>query len=394
MIAKHSATTIYYWPASVFQRSAKFLCLSCLFLLGGCSLWNTDTEMVITPPYTQVSTYSDTLFELGKMSDIYNSPFTKIQSTFVTDNTGASRPLATGAEIQRDITEIVKSTLNSIGGKILFIEYDPSYINNQVATGYSTFREKVVPDIVISGGITGFDRALETLSDTFDFGVDLQFPNIQHESDVILPPSQLLGGTYSNSQKEGLARITLDFNMKSFKTLAGLPYMTSTHSILVHKSVLEKNLSVTIFGPTFGLKGSTKKVQGRHQAVRVLVQSCMINLVGRYLALPYWRLLGEDARPDPIVLLQLDNSYYQMNEFDRLVKTQIWLFVHGYQIDITGEMDAKTLAALEEFSKSFNQSFDPKNPTIHKDLFQEIYLNLPLDGEALSRRLYINKLLS
>ncbi len=364
-------------------------------LLTGCSYWSTDTEMPFTPPYPQVSTYSEALYQLGQMSEIYNSPYTKIQSAYVGDNTGASRPLATGAEIQRDITEIVKSTLNSIGGKVLFIEYDPSYVNNQVTTGYSTFREKLIPDIVITGGITGFDRALETLSDTRDFGLDLQFPDIQSDSSgVVLPPSQLLGGTYGDSEKQGVARITLDFNMKNFRTLAGLPYMTTTHSILVHKSVREKNLSVTIFGPTFGLKGSTKKVQGRHQAVRVLVQSCMINLVGRYLALPYWRLLGEDARPDPIVLLQLENSYYQMSEFDRLVKAQIWLFVHGYKIDITGEMDAKTISALDEFSKSYKQEFNPENPEIGKSLFQELYLNIPLDGKALSRRLYLNKLLS
>ena len=361
-------------------------------LLNGCSMIQPPSVSIEeTPPYEEVTLFSDALFELGRMSVIYNAPPTKIQYTQVGDETGASHPLATGGEIQRDISEIVKSTLNSIGGKVSFIEYNPDYVINQITTGYSKFEKRAIPDIVVTGGITGFDRALETVSAGKDYSADLQFPDIQNEGDdVLFPPSELIAGAYSNSRKKGIARITVDFNLKNYETLMGLPYMTTTNSIKVQKGLNEKDLSITVFGPSFGMKGNSTKVQGRHQAVRLLVQSSMIHLVGRYMALPYWRLLGAEAEPDKFVLMQLQNTYNRLDEFDRMVKAQLWLLVHGYSLDVTGEMDEKTKQVLAEFDDSFN----PEIPALTWPIFKEIYVTMPLTEDAFQRRVAINQLLA
>ncbi len=359
-------------------------------LLAGCSSFAPKMELAATAPYQEVTQFSEALYRLGQMTVIYNTPTIGFQSGNVGDNTGASHPLATGGEIQANITEIVKSTLNSIGGQVTFIEYDPAYINNQIATGYSKFENRAIPDVVVTGGITAFDRAMETISDGVDASVDLQFNNIQNGEKPVWPPSTLLGMSYSDATKASVARISLDFNLKSFTTLAGIPFMTATNSMLVRKGLHDRDLSVTVFGPSLGLKGNTTKVQGRHQAVRLLVQSSMVHLVGRYLAVPYWRLLGKDAQPDRFVMLQLRNSYYRMNEFDRLVKAQIWLLIHGNSVDVNGQMDAKTIAALKEF----DPAFDAAKPALTDKLYEAIYLGLPLDEDALQRRLTINRMLA
>ncbi len=391
---------MFYYNQQIINFSKKFPFLLfttiLIYVLGisGCSVYDPPIELPDSPPYSEDNSYTEALYELGMMSEIYNIPLTKFQSTFIMDDTGASLPLATGAEIQRDITEIVKSTLNSIGGSVLFIEYAPTYISNQIATGYSKFENKIAPDVVVTGGITGFDRGMMTKSGNMDFGIDLQFPEIQNEGTVVWPPSTLLSTTYNDAEKEGLARITLDFNLKNFQTLAGVPYMTTTNSMLVHKRVKERDWAITLFGPTFGVKGSTKLVQGRHQAVRVLVQSCMLNLVGRYMAIPYWRLMGEETKPDRIVMLQLRNSYSRMSDFDRLVKTQMWLYMHGYDIDITGDMDDKTKASMKQFSGVKNLNYDPANPKISLELFRTLYINIPLTDDALMRRIMLNRMLS
>ncbi len=367
-----------------------------LFLLSGCGFLTPQVDLKVSKPETEVTPYSDILYELGKMSAIYNAPLTKVQSVKILDNTGASHPLATGGEIQRDISEIMKSTLNSIGGKVLLVEYDPAYINNQIATGYSKFEKKAIPDVVVTGGITGFDRGLEVDSDNKDIGLDLVFPNIQSENDdeddkyyTNWPPSTLLGATYSNSKKYGTARITLDFNLKDFTTLAGIPYMSVSNSMKVYKGLNEKSFTVTIFGPTFGTKGSVRKVQGRHQAIRVLVQTSMIQLVGRHLALPYWRLLGQDAAEDKFVVMKINNSYNALSEFDRLVKIQMWLLIAGEAVDLSGEMDEKTKTLLK---KRF-ADFDLNKPAITPEIYREVYLSMPLDDVTLARRIEVMKLL-
>lgn len=376
-----------YFTSTIAVLAASFM------LLSGCS-FKSQEPLSMTAPFVETSTFSDELFELGRMSVIYNAPLTKVQSSMVLDNTGAWRPLATGAEIQRDITEIVKSTLNSIGGRVVFIEYNPMYISNQVSTGYSNFQHKIIPDVVLTGGITGFDRALETVSSGIDASADLQFQDLQNDnSDIILPPSENVSASYDSSKKTGLAKITLDFNMKDFRTLAGIPYMTSTQSMLVHKDVQNSGFAITLFGPTFGLNGSVKRVQGRHEAVRVLVQSSLIHLLGRHMTLPYWRLL-DGVTPDKIVLNRIRTSFRILPEMDRIVKVQTWLIIHGYQSNLNGNLDPSTVKALSDYTAKNNLVFSADKPSINYDLYESLYINLPLDDKALGRRIALTRILS
>ena len=107
----------------------------------GCSTaFTPKVALQETPPYEDITRFSEALYQLGRMSVIYNVPKVTIQSVAMGDDTGASHPMATGGEIQQNISEIVKSTLNAIGGRVTFVEYDPTYINNQMATGYSRER--------------------------------------------------------------------------------------------------------------------------------------------------------------------------------------------------------------------------------------------------------------
>ena len=76
------------------------------------------------------------------MTEIYGTGIVKIQSEDIVDNTGTSG--STGGEIQRNITEIMKSVLNTIGGSVVFIEYNPAYIQNQMVSGYSNFENKMI----------------------------------------------------------------------------------------------------------------------------------------------------------------------------------------------------------------------------------------------------------
>lgn len=187
----------------------------------------------------------------------------------------------------QNITEMLKSALNSIGGRVTFIPYDPAYMENSRITGYSKFENKIVPDVAVSGGITEFDRGLETRGKNLNAGVETEpFTNIPDWF-----PWETIGMEYGQGQKTSTASITVDFNLIDFQTLSGLSRMQTVNTIKVYKGSNEKELGITMFGPTFGIKGSIKKVQGRHAAIRLLSRLRTIQIVGKYLKLPYWRLL-------------------------------------------------------------------------------------------------------
>ena len=162
--------------------------------------------------------------------------------------------------------------------------------------------------------------------------------------------------------------------------------MTTTNSMEVYKGLREEEVGITLFGPTFGLKGSIKKVQGRHEAVRVLVQVSMIQMIGKYLALPYWRLLGDDVQPDKVVLDSISATYYRMERADRIGAVQQWLVLHGYDVVINNRLDSNTQTAL----RSFDPSFAGDEKGISEALFTKLYLTIPVNREVLAKRTKIN----
>jgi len=342
---------------------------------------NIEVELKTAPPTSQITNYTQALADLGLMTEIYNVDVVKIQSNPIGDNTGTSG--STGGEIPRDITEMIKSALNSIGGRVTFIPYDPSFMQNQMVTGYSNFDDKLIPDVVISGGITEFDRGLETRGDGTDVSAGAEFTGLPSYL-----PSKEIKLRYGDTGKTGLASITLDFNLLNFKTMAGIPRMGSVNSMKVSKAMGEKELGISLFGQSFGRKGSVKKVQGRHAAVRLLVELSMIQVVGKYNGLPYWRLLGDDAMPDKDVESAIRKFYFKLGDSDRIFKAQEWLYLHGYELALNGQIDNATIAALKQYDAGYN----PANK-ISDDLFVRLYSSIPIKESTLGRRNQLDRIM-
>lgn len=344
-------------------------------LLGGCSLnpHNVDVELTEHPVQAKASNFDSAMRDLGLMSQIYDSKKVHIMARDIIDNTGSS--IATEAEIPRDVTEMLKTTLNGFGGNVVFIPYDPDFILNSANTGYSGFREKLMPDVVVSGGITEFDRGLETRGKNTDLALEGSID----DNDI--------GVDFSDQEKASLASITLDFNLVNFKTLAGIPRMQAVNHIKVEKAQAENSLAFSIIGNTVGLKGEVKKVQGRHAAVRLVVQVSMIEVLGKYLALPYWRLLPNVGR-DPVVVDQVLAQLYTMDEPTRVRKVQEYLALNGYVVTLTGKLDEPTQAALADFVS--------KRPglkaTVNDETYLALFESVPLDFSTLQKRRLIGSL--
>ncbi len=337
-----------------------------------------DVKMPPLKPKAKITNFTKALKDLGLMTEIYATGGLKIQSNPIGDNTGSSG--ATGGEIPRDITEMIKSALNSIGGGIIYIPYDPAFIGNQMNTGYSDFQNKLVPEVVITGGITEFDRGLNTVGDGTSLGASVDIVSAPKIEQAGLGSS--VNANYDNIEKSGLSRITLDFNLIDFNTMAGIPQMNTINTIEVNKVMKDKSLGINILGVSFGSKGSVKRVQGRHHAIRTLVEISMIQMVGKYLGLPYWRLLGKDALKDEIVEKNFIRSYYQWNTQSKIAVIQEWLYIHGYDLYVNGVLDEKTSSALNHFIPS-------SNGQINANVAWKIYSTLPINTQAYNRRMML-----
>jgi len=303
---------------------------------------NVDIDLPADAPVVKETSFDKPLAELGKMTQVYGKRV-YIQGKDITDMTGLS--VYGYGEIPGDITEMTKSALNAIGGNVVYIPYSPVFINNQMVTGYSNFQGKLIPDVVLSGGITEFDRGLETRGRNTEFGVTtLPFNVNQH-----WVPGDTISLDYSQEDQESLARITLDFNLLDFRTMSGVARMQTVNSINVYKGVADRELGFTIFGPTFGLQGTVKKVQGRHAAIRLLVQASVLQIVGKYLYLPYWKLIP-NMPADPVVLDKIRQDFRRLSQTEKIGEIQTCLYLKGYNVPVTGTLEARTQAALAGFT--------------------------------------------
>lgn len=355
-----------------------FLFLLALVLLPACAKIDprqVEVEIPHEDPVVRRTSFDQALNNLGKMAEVYGKRV-MIQGKDIVDNTGTSK--YGFGEIPRDITEMTKSALNAIGGNVVYIPYSPIFFNNEVVTGYSNFQHKYIPDVVLSGGITEFDRGLQTKERGTDFGITTRPFNV-NESWV---PGDVLSADYSQGSKGSLARITLDFNLIDFKTMSGIGRMQTVNSINVYKALAEKELGFTIFGPTFGFKGTVKKVQGRHAAIRLLVQSSVMQVVGKYLHVPYWKLLP-GSQPDPVVTNKVRRDFLRLNSKSRIREIQSILFLKGFTVPVDGTLNPATMQALRKVKPGTNSVTAATDTGTYIELWESLADDL---DQAMRRR--------
>ncbi|MBU0990922.1 MAG: hypothetical protein KJ737_00390 [Proteobacteria bacterium] len=336
-----------------------------------------DIELKTPPPAERYTVFSQALIDLGLMTEIYGCPQIKILSKDIVDKTGIAT--STGGEIPRDISQMVISTLNGIGGKVVLIPHDSIFMSDYRALGYSRFEQKSIPDIVLVGGISEFDRGLVTRGKNTNMSLDTK--DFADGQEMWFGP-QTFGFDYWGAQKESIARIALDFILMDFATLSGLQKIQASNTVEVSKATADKEMAFTLFGPTFGLKGSVKKIQGRHGAIRIMVELSMIQIIGKYLKLPYWRLLP-DAKPDPVVLESIEKDYIMMGDIQRITRIQELLLMHGYHyVQYSGRLDAQTCKALNDFYPNFSC----QEQSVNKEIYLKLYESVPITRESLKRR--------
>lgn len=342
-----------------------FRFITLLFLLSflvGCQKV-VDVELPKEAPQQKNSDYGAALEKLGRMTKILRTQPVKVQTIGVTDDTGVSQ--ATGGDIPYDITEMIKSAVNRIGGKITFVPYDPVFLKNQAALQFTSLKNKVRPDVVLHGGITEYDRALEVAGDSQDFGGDFGAGKNS--------PGIDLGSKSASSTSS----ITLDINMMDFETMAMIPQVQAVNSIRVFKGSNEAELGFSLMGASFGLSGSIKKIQGHHAAVRTLVDLSVLEVIGKYLNIPYWKCIGPDIKPDPIVMEHIRERYSLANEQRKILMLQELLRVYGVPLVLNGLMDKATVDALHAFKKAYNVDGNKLDTNFYIALFNNTPIFVP-----------------
>jgi hypothetical protein len=329
-------------PARVHRWTAAAL-TAAAFSLGGCANTQHTTakadkllhqhSAAMSTPQAMTTRYTSALEHFGRMLEVYRanskSPL-YVQSRGISDATGLSHPMA-GAELPTDITEMVRSAVNRIGDKVVYVPFHPEYVMGHAQQG--AHLQLTTPTVLITGAITEFDRALASAGRGADIG--LLFGKGKGETDT-------------SAQRKAIStvsRLSVDFNLVDFQTQTMVPRMQAINSMRVMNQTYEDAFDFAIYGNGFGLTSNTRYLQGRHNAIRLLVDLSVVQLLGRYFSLPYWRCLP-NAQPDATVLQRVARNYLANDRPTQVKWLQETLRDYGYTLAATGVLDERTVSAV------------------------------------------------
>ncbi|WP_313299359.1 hypothetical protein [Diaphorobacter sp.] len=285
-------------------------------------------------PVNNLSPYADSLARFGRMLDIYKDgdPVIYMQTRNIADATNLSSPFV-GAEIPGDITEMVRTAVNRIGARVVYVPYHPDYLIAQAQLG-ARFGV-TMPDFLITGALTEFDRAIAGAGRVNSASIEFGGGKGKTE----------LGGDVKRTAI--FSALALDLNLVSFSTQQMVPRVQASNAVKVLNFSSEDNASLGFYGNAFGFKLEGKYLQGRHSAIRTLVDLSVLELVGKATNTPYWRCIP-GGKPDPVVVDNMRRAYESLAPELKLGLVQVTLRKYGEPVEVTQQLDEPTQQALQK----------------------------------------------
>ncbi|WP_302148804.1 hypothetical protein [uncultured Desulfovibrio sp.] len=354
---------------------------SYMLILFVCSCTPVKPRLPELKASTPVSTnYTTALEDLNMILEVYLPPEYEITFYYVKpiiDATGISQQ---GGEIPQDITSIVRDAVSQVYHKVRYVEqYDESDVTHLRAEGMLRQSSKLqtgtsvsirpIADFTISGRISQFDRNIESTSSAAhgmgNFGEGLSRTDISASID-------------SSSR---LSRIAVSFQVYDTSGISIPGKFGASAEVGFAKNGVD--IGFAIFGNGFGYGSQATAMHGRHLALQMMAELSVVQIIGRTLTVPYWRIgsVQKIFEADRLVTSEWQRQYASMGPLLIPFMQSQCIACGDNSVMVTGQMDAQTQAALDRFADKFgvkNRSYP------NYEMFKALEMHRLLDRGAAS----------
>ncbi len=339
------------------KSSSYLLCFLALnaFLLSGCvPTPEIDKRLeTIDTPVQRESRFDNALERLGKLLEVYDIQPIVVQAKPIVN-------YSAGQSLPSNITIMVSTALANIGEKIVYLPYDPSYFMNEHGTGGAQSIGRRLPDIVLNGGITEYDKDTDKVSSGANAGIGFGQASGQGNLDV------------SRSNSDSTSSIALDLQLYRYSDTSAIQGTQSSNSIKIYKQSKSNNLSFAILASGIGLNGSVDKTQGEHAAVRLLVEMSILETLGKYAKVPYWKCV-DGLKPDKKTIQFHKDAFNSKTDAQKIGIIQQQLRYLRYpSVTVNGTLDAPTQEALRKVLPN-------RNIAINDELYTLLWENIDIN---------------
>ncbi len=305
-------------------------------------------ESKVAGPEQRITRYDSALEQLGNMLQAYNVPAVRVQTKAISNATA-------GEGVPKDIAQIVSTSLGKIQGPIKLIPYDPTYVFTEKELGKTL--DRTLPDLLVQGAITEFDK--DMLEKKLEAETDLEFGGTR------------VGASHDRGSSGG--QVALDLQVVAYQTQQIIGGVQTSNKICVMKGESNTSLNLVVEGNGLGVKAGFAKKDGIHAALRLLVEISVLELVGKYCDVPYWRCI-EGAPADPKVV----EAYRRGLEDDpnATARLKLFAFCHGESVDL---QNTELSDAEKEIATRLKVKFGVTNDL---DLITQLWLTVPVKEGA------------
>jgi hypothetical protein len=280
------------------------------------------------------------------MLQAYNSPPVKVQTLAINNATA-------GEGVPKDLAQLVSTALGKIQGPIKLIPYDPTYQFTEKELGKTL--DRTLPDLLVKGAITEFDK--DILEKKFEAEVDYELPNGRSS----------IGASHDRGSSGG--QVAIDMQVVAYQTQQIIQGVQTSNKICIMKGENNTSLNLVVEGNGLGVKSGIAKKDGIHAALRLLVEISVLELVGKYCDVPYWRCI-EGAPADQKVV----DAYRRGLEDDpnATARLKLFAFCHGEKIDLQNtELDGAEKEIVAKLKVKYAAASDT-------DLIIQLWLTVPV----------------
>ncbi len=303
----------------------------------------------------KATAYDESLKKFGRMLDAYNISTIRVQSKLISNQTAEKG-------LPDDVSRMLISAVNKIGPKIIYVPYDPSYVINEANTGGDINR--ALPNIVLAGGITEYDK-------------DLIEKNRELKSEVSIQEGDF-GSNYSHDgglgykAGSGVSRLTLDLQLMNYRTQTYLSGIQAINQVNMRKTELGWGVGYFFQGSGLAFQYSLRKKQGQYYAIRLLVELSVLEVLGKYFDVPYWKCVDGMAT-DTTMIARLRDEFDMLDDARQVAYLKEYLFFHGD----TG-IDRQSTALTPDVLSKIDQAVSRYGCSNRTDLFIKLWETVPI----------------
>lgn len=215
-------------------------------------------------------------------------------------------------------------------------------------------------------------------------------------SDGDRPPAQTLhqdvpavvisGHAFSPPQEPGNLSLRLSLQQAGSQVIA--PHMQASIDLNTERTDRSAGNRILVSEQGYRLSSNSPISSDRKSPLSLMTDLGVVELLGRYLLVPYWRCIP-GASADPFVVQQITRIYSALPKKERIEWMRSAIAGYGFGISPGREIDESMKIAIDELIAKFNFARPPDY--LEPSLFVEIYSHVPLGGakvEDLARTTY------